>query len=278
MNKLPNEKLDVKIIALDLDDTLLKDDLTISDYTVTVLKKAVAKGIYVLLCSGRSDNAMLPFVQQLDIAGNEYGRYMVTQNGTNILDLHKRVSLYSKHLTDEVSLHVYYKAKENGFTTHLYDSSTIYTYKKTDWGQIDSDLSGLKYVLKEDYEDFIKNGFPKIVVPGDPDKLVTFQDELRNEIGEDCVVFISKPYFLEVLPKDCGKGEALVWLANKLDISIENVMAFGDSMNDESMIRLTGMSVGMCNGRDEIKNQARFVSEFSNDEDGVAKFIEKFVL
>ena len=276
--KLPTEKQNVQIIALDLDDTLLKDDLTISDYTVSVLQKAAEKGIYVMLCSGRSDNAMLPFVHQLDIAGTEYGRYMVTQNGTNIVDLHKRMSIYSRILTNEVVQKVYERVVENDFSIHLYDSSTIYTFKKTERGQVDANLSGLNYVVKDDFETFMLSGFPKMVVPGDPEKLVAFQDLLRKEIGDKCVVFTSKPYFLEVLPKDSGKGEALVWLAKELNIPVENVMAFGDSMNDESMINLTGKRVSMINGRDEIKNAAKFITEFTNDEDGVAKFIEKWVL
>ena len=72
-NKFPAGKLPVKIMAIDLDDTLLREDLTISDYTIQTLQKATAAGIYVTLCSGRTDNAILPFVRQLEIAGLEQG-------------------------------------------------------------------------------------------------------------------------------------------------------------------------------------------------------------
>ncbi len=231
-----------------------------------------------MLCSGRSDNAMLPFIHQLDIAGSEYGRYMITQNGTTIVDLHKRIPVYSHLLTDDVVSRVYELVMENNYSIHLYDSSSIYTFKKTEWGQIDANLSGLNYITQDDFEKFMLKGFPKLVIPGVPEKLVGFQELLRKELGDKCVIFTSKPYFLEVLPKDSGKGEALVWLAKELSVPIENVMAFGDSMNDESMITLTGKSVSMCNGREEIKNAAKFITEYSNDEDGVAKFIEKWVL
>ncbi len=278
MNKLPQEKQKVQIVALDLDDTLLKHNLTISDYTVSILQKLVEKGIYVMLCSGRVDDAMLPYVRQLDIAGSEYGRFMITQNGTNILDLHLRQSIYSHQLDYAITMHVYDLLIEYGLTAHVYGTNTIFTFKHTEWGDIDTKLSGLKKELVEDYPEFLKQGFPKIVVPGDPSVVAKLQEQLKKEIGDKCVIFVSKPYFLEVLPKDAGKGEALVWLANELSIPIENVMSFGDSMNDETMMKLTGKSVAMINGLDHIKDIAKFNTEYSNDEDGVAKFLEKYVL
>ncbi len=278
MNKLPTSKQSVQIVALDLDDTLLKHDLTISDYTVSVLQKLVEKGIYVMLCSGRIDDAMLPYVRQMDVAGKEHGRYMITQNGTNILDLHLRLSIYSHQLEYDIAMHVYHLLEEYGVTAHVYDSSFIFTCKHTEWGDRDAQLSGLKKELVEDYPEFLKRGFPKMVIPGDPEVLKKLELRLKEEVGSECVIFTSKPYFLEVLPKNAGKGEALVWIANELNVPIENVMSFGDSMNDESMMNLTGKSVAMINGLDHIKDIAVFNTEYSNDEDGVAKFLEKFVL
>ncbi len=278
MNKTPQEKQKVHILALDLDDTLLKHNLTISDYTVSILQKAVQKGIYVMLCSGRADEAMLPYVRQLDIAGSEFGKYMITQNGTSILDLHKRIAIYSRILEQETALHVYKVLTEFNLSAHVYDASTIYTCKLSKWGEMDSKLSGLKLKVVEDYATLLKRGFPKIVIPGDPDVLKKLESKLKIEIGDTCVIFTSKPYFLEVLPKDTGKGEALVWLSKELSVNINNVMAFGDSMNDESMMKLVGKSVAMKNGLEHIKAISKFNTDSTNDEDGVAKFIEHYVL
>ena len=115
-------------------------------------------------------------------------------------------------------------------------------------------------------------------MPGEPEILQKLQAELKEEIGERCVIFTSKPYFLEVMPKNTGKGEALMWLAEHLGIPQSETLAFGDAMNDESMIRLAGTSVAMKNGDQTIKNIADYISEYTNDEDGVARFIEKYVL
>ncbi len=266
------------IIALDLDDTLLKDDLTISDYTVGVLQKAVQQGIYITLCSGRSDNAILPYVRRMDIAGTQQGRYIISQNGTEISDLHKREVIYSRILDASILKHIYRKANERNLVSQVYDASTIYIPFLNEWSNVDAKLSGLKQKVVADYETFLAQGFHKMVVPGEPKVLQVLQSELKNELKEHCVIFTSKPYFLEILPKESGKGEALIWLAKRLNISQEHTMAFGDSMNDESMIRLAGCSVAMKNGADKIKKLACRVSDYTNDEDGVARFIDAYVL
>ena len=79
-------------------------------------------------------------------------------------------------------------------------------------------VEGLKGVEDPNYDELLKTGFTKMLVPGDPKVLLTLQDELRAEFGEKAVIFTSKPYFLEILPPNCGKGEAVLWLANHLGI------------------------------------------------------------
>jgi hydroxymethylpyrimidine pyrophosphatase-like HAD family hydrolase len=81
-----------------------------------------------------------------------------------------------------------------------------------------------------------------------------------------------------VLPAGVNKGTALAWIAEKEDIAQADVMAIGDSMNDDAMVRWAGYGVAMANGSDELKKIARIVSSKTNDEDGVAEVIEKYVL
>ncbi|MBE6350597.1 MAG: HAD family phosphatase [Spirochaetaceae bacterium] len=276
--KLPSCKINAKIIALDLDDTLLKDDLSISDYTVNVLQKAVQAGIYIVLCSGRTENAILPYVRRLDLAGNEFGRYIIASNGSSIFDLHTRRGIFSRTVDSDVLIEAYKIALQYNLFCEVYDASTIFVPEDNEWTRMDVNLSGLDMEVVADYENFLKKGHPKMVIPGQPEQLVEFQKILLEKLGSRCVMFTSKPYFLEILPLNCGKGEALEWLSDRLDIAKDNTMAFGDSMNDESMIRFANHSTAMVNGLDAIKNQAKYVTEYSNEEDGLAKFIEKFVL
>lgn len=276
--KLPSGKLSVKIMAIDLDDTLLREDLSISESTIQALQRATEAGIYVSLCSGRTDNAILPFVRQLDIAGMEQGRFIIAQNGAVIYDLHLRREILYRTVEPKVLLEANEIASTYGLFPEVYNPTTVFTAQDNKWTHIDVGLTGLHMEIVPDFPSLLAQGHPKMVIPGEPEILLRLQDELREKIGSRCVIFISKPYFLEIMPYNCGKGEALQWLCNRLAIPMEQAMAFGDSMNDESMIQRAGLSVAMANGLDTIKEQARFVTRFSNNEDGLAHFVEEFVL
>lgn len=276
---MKKEHYPVKIIALDLDDTLLKDDLTISDYTVSVMQRAISAGIYIVLCSGRTENAILPYVRRLDIAGSEFGRYIISQNGSSIYDMHQRTYPYSRTVDSRVLIEALHKVEEAHLSCEVYDASTIYAPIDNEWIRIDTKLSGLNLSIVPDFEQFLTQGFPKMVIPGEPEVLQKLQTELKAFFGDRAVIFTSKPYFLEILPANCGKGEALKELAeNILHIPHEYTMAFGDSMNDESMIRYALHSTAMCNGLDYIKGIAAHITEHSNDDDGTAHFIENYCL
>ncbi len=271
-------KLDVKLIALDLDDTLLNDDRQITDLTVEALRECAEKGIYIVLCSGRAEEAILPFVRRLEIAGKQAGRYLIAINGCSIFDLHKRQQIFCKKVEPEILIRTDKIAESHGLRSEVYTPDTIFYREETKWTKLDVDLCGLKGKVAEDYDTLLKQGFTKMLVPGEPSELQILQTELRNEFGNKAVIFTSKPYFLEILPPGCGKGEAVTWLANELNIGIEKVMGFGDSMNDESLICTAGYGIAMCNGLEAIKKQAKYVTEFDNNHDGVGQFLKKYVL
>ncbi|MBR7080033.1 MAG: HAD family phosphatase [Treponema sp.] len=275
--KLPQNKLNVKLIALDLDDTLLDSHQKISEETVHTLRRAASLGIYVVLCSGRAEDAILPFVRKLDIAGTQSGRYIIAVNGCSIFDLHKRQRIYNQFVAPEILLHANRRAKEFGLVTEVYDPDTIHTDEETKWTRLDVDLCGLKMNVVKDYEEFLKQGFVKMLIPGEPELLQKLQATLKSDFGNKASVFISKPYFLEILPPDCGKGQAISYLAKHLELD-GGTMGFGDSMNDETMIKLCTYGVAMKNGLEEIKEMADFVTAKTNDEDGIADFIQRFVL
>lgn len=272
------EKLDVKLIALDLDDTLLNDEREITDETVEVLRECARRGIYIVLCSGRAEDAILPFVRRLEIAGMEAGRFLIAINGCSIFDLHKRQQIFCRKVDADVLLRANQIAEEHGLRSEVYTPDTIYYREETKWTKLDVDLCGLKGAKVDDYDEFLKTGFTKMLIPGEPEELLKLQKILRDEFKERAVIFTSKPYFLELLPPNCGKGEAVEWLCNSLGFGIQKAMGFGDSMNDESLIRMAGYGVAMCNGLDEIKKIANFVTQKDNNHDGIADFLKSKVL
>src|SRR5574344_1806955 len=133
----------IKIIAVDLDDTLLKEDLSISDYTVDILRKAAQKGIYIVIASGRTDNAILPYVRRLELAGTQEGRYIISQNGAVIVDLHTRLPIYERFVDPEVLSYANSEAGKIRLFPEVYNESTIFVEKMNSWTELDVKLSGL---------------------------------------------------------------------------------------------------------------------------------------
>lgn len=276
--KLPQNKLDVKIIAFDLDDTLLSDDLVITDKTLTSVRKAASEGIYTVICSGRQGKAIMPFVDALGLDRSEYGRYIISQNGAIVFDLHEKRIIYENKLSGDVLTSAYHAAKENGFSAQVYDFSTIYSDVDTEWARRDSELCKVNLEVVKDFESFLLKGHTKMVLPNSPEKIQKFLPVIRKTLSGKAVVFTSKPYLIEIMREDCGKGQALLKLAERLGIDKKRTMAFGDAMNDESMIQLSGHSVAMKNGDAAIKEEADYVTRKTNCEDGIADFLDEFVL
>lgn len=278
MTNPKTEKLKVNLIALDLDDTLLNDEREISDKNVEVLRRCAQRGIYIVLCSGRAEDGIKPFVSRLNIASLESGKYVISINGCSIFDMHKRLQIYKKTVLPEILHYAHNAAKSMGFETEVYSDDTVFYSKETEWTLRDVQMCGLKGKEAEDYDKLIEQNFYKMLIPGEPEKLQVLQEKLKADLGSKAVIFTSKPYFLEILPPDCGKGEAIEWLARYIGIAPETTMGFGDSMNDESMITKCGYGVAMKNGNKQIQSLADFVTDKTNNEDGVADFLEKRVL
>lgn len=266
----------VKLLALDLDDTLLRSDLTISGRTKRVLKKVEASGIVVVLASGRAPRAMERYAHELNL--HKRPGYLVCNNGTTIQESHTGTIIRETFLPVELALTVFDLIDAEGLPVQIYDDDTIYVSRRNEFADQDQKLTGFRQVVVENFRSMIAQGCLKLVIPGDPMLLRPLESILKTYVGDRVTIFTSKPYFLEVLPPDTGKGEALAFVVHKLGIPRESVVAVGDSMNDESMIRWAGVGVAMRNGDERIKAMANLVTDRTNEDDGVADMIERFIL
>ncbi len=270
-------KLEPRIIALDLDDTLLRHDLTISDRTVAALAACARRGIVVMLASGRSPEAMTPYAERLGLSRTK--SFVICNNGSQALESDTGRAVIEHRLPTDVALEAFRLVEAAGLSCHVYEGNSIHVSRETEYSDRDWMLSGLKPIVPADYEELIRGGVYKLVIPGDPEFIVPVEAEFKVHFRDRATVFVSKPYFLEVLPLNVGKGETLREIAeSRLGVPRERVMAFGDSMNDESMIRYAGLSVAMKNSRPEILSLAAHVTDLTNDEDGIADFLERRVL
>lgn len=267
-----------KLIALDLDDTLLRSDLTISGRTRGVLKKAMAKGVSVVFATGRVPGALRGYVKLLGL--NKKQGYLICGNGTQILDSRDGSLIDELFLPVKTAMLAYDLAAAEDFCVQIYDNNNIIVSRRNELSDTDAGLTGMTQFIPDDFRAYLAgHGAHKIVIPGDPVLLKPLEAILCNMLGAaEATLFTSKPYYLEVLPPDCDKGTALAKIAAKLGIERDEVMAFGDSMNDIAMLKWAGCGVAMRNGDERAKKAARYITERSNDEDGMALFVERHVL
>jgi len=270
----PDRSNDLKILALDLDDTLLRSDLTISYRTRNAIRQIAQMGVTVVLASGRVYAAMNDFSLLLGL--HERPGYMICDNGALILETHTGKTVYEAKLDKEKILAVCDLAEAEGFALQMYDNDVIYVSRQNEYTDIDQRTTGLRQVVVENFKDMVGDGCYKLVIPGSPELLKNVEIIIRTYLGESLTIFTSRPCFLELTPEDTDKGTALAKVAKILKVKQEQTIAIGDSMNDEAMIRWAGIGVAMLNGDERIKSMADVVTEHTNDEDGVAEVIEKY--
>jgi len=266
----------VRLLALDLDDTLLRSDLTISYQTRNAIKKAEAAGVIVVLASGRIPAAMDQFASLLGM--HKKPGYLICNNGTLIQESHTGKIVYEIRMDAKTALTAFDLADAEGFPVQLYEDDIMYVSRHNEYTGYDQKLTGLRQVVVEHFRAMVANGCHKLLIPGDPALLVPLESILRTYLEDSVTIFTSKPYFLELLPANTNKGTALEKVAGILGINQKDVIAIGDSMNDEAMLRWAGMGIAMANSDERIKSIADMVTTRDNDDDGVAEVIEKYIL
>ena len=273
--------MNIKMVGLDLDGTLLNSKKKISEYTRKVLEEAISQGCIVLISTGRPISAVSKDV--LDIQGMKYA---VTVNGAKILNLETGEVLYSRPVPFDTAVEVLKLCQEYEAIPELITSDKIYTRAEclTHLEDYYSSESMIEYVLNtrtpvEDVNEMLyqtKQPIDKLrAVFRYPEERMEARKRLESMPG--LVIANSSNVDLEINVEGADKGTGLLWLGKQLGIKREEIMACGDSYNDYEMLKAVGFAVAMANGEEVIKEIADYVTD-TNDEDGVAKAFEKFVL
>lgn len=263
---------DIKLVAIDLDGTLLKNDLTISPRAEEAIKAAAAKGVYVTICTGRMYASALPYIKQLNME-----LPIITYNGAFVKHSVTGQVLYEKLLPSHMAKDIYLRAKKYKLHSNIYANDRLYVDCLNKWADNYARKVGVEINIVEDMVEFLEDDPIKIVSIAEPAALKDLEQELSDVYGDKLYITSSLPTFLEILHPDATKGKGLEAVARYFGISRECVMGIGDSFNDVEMFNYAGFSVVMGNGEEEVKKIADYVT-CSNDDDGVAEAIEKFVL
>jgi Cof subfamily protein (haloacid dehalogenase superfamily) len=266
----------IRLIALDLDDTLLRTDLSISFRTRKAIKRCLAAGINIVLASGRAYKSVYHYAKMLSLQKNS--SYLICGNGSIIQEAATGKIVDQATLPPKPALAAFDLVDAEGFAVQIYEGDLAYVSRKNEFAIYEKSLTGMQQTIPDNFREMVFAGCHKLVIPGDPMLLRQLEVILRNFVGDEVTIFTSKPYYLEILPPETDKGTALAKVAALLGIEQDAVMAAGDSMNDEAMIRWAGLGIAMRNGDERIKKAAKLVTEKSNDEDGLARVIEQYVL
>ena len=267
---------DIKLIALDLDGTLLTTDKKLTERTKSMLKAAREQGVKVVLTTGRPLKAMDFFLKELGTDGHE-DEYTITFNGGLVQKNTGEILDKTVFSIDDVS-RIYEETEKLNIPLDAISEGIVY--------QIQSDQESL-YAQFNPALSFVPTAFEDLSSQITYNKCVTaFPQELLDaaiqkispELFDKYEIFKSRELLLEWSPKNVHKATGLAKLIDHLGIDRSQVMACGDEANDLSMIEWAGLGVAMQNAVPEVKAVANVVTPMTNDEEAVAWAIEKYVL
>ena len=265
----------IKLIAIDMDGTLLLPDHTISPAVKNTLEAARAKGVNVVLTTGRPYAGVHSYLKELGM--NKPGDYCITYNGALVQKAGDGSTVAQTALNYDDYRFLEELSRKVGSHFHALDRNTLYTANRdiSYYTVHESFVATIPLVFCEAEKMDPATEFLKVMMIDEPailDKAIA-----RIPPEEKYTVLKSSPYFLEILDKRVNKGTGVKSLADVLGIKQEEIMAIGDQENDIAMIEFAGVGVAMDNAIPAVKEVANFVTK-SNLEDGVAYAIEKFVL
>lgn len=272
-----NLKKPVRVLATDLDGTLTDSQKRLSAATIEAIHRAQARGVQIVLASGRPLVGIRALAEQLEM--KQRGGYILAFNGAQLLEVPTGRKLISMTIEPQYYREIYEIARDIGQVSIVsYQDDRILSETPQDpYVQKESICCGVPVQKTDDLLAQLREPVHKFLLPGEPHRLARAADYLRRQFAGVLNIFYSEPYFLEVVPVGVQKAAALETLLGQLRVSGEELMACGDGLNDLEMLSVAGVSVAMANACGQAKEKALYVTA-SNDEDGVARAIEKFIL
>lgn len=265
-----------KALALDLDGTLTDSRKQLSTKNKIAIHKAIDKGVAVILASGRPVIGITHLAKELSL--KEKGGYILAYNGGNIIDCKTEEIIYEKIVPKKCIKTICESARKNNVFALTYTDSEIVAEDDSDKYIIKESLCANAKIKKvDDLVSFVDYPVAKFLVVGEHKKLLPVQRELLETFPGIIDAFFSESYFLEVVPAGVAKSTSLDSLLNILHLDKEELIACGDGMNDIPMLEYAGLAVAMENAYPEVKEYADYIT-LSNDNNGVAYAIEKFIL
>lgn len=262
----------IKLIAIDIDGTLLNSRLEISPRTRRAIERVRAQGVMIVPATGRCPTATQAIMGRLDIAGPG-----VFLQGLLVLDAGGSV-IYEKLMIPQTVRQVIAFAKEMKVTPLIYSGSRIIVEARTYYADALTPYGEPAPEVISPLES-VPGSMPvhKLLLLEEPSLITKVRREIAQILDGEASITQALPLAIEILPHDTSKGDGFRRLLEAFDISPENTMAVGDGENDLEMLQIAGIGVAMGSAPSHVKAAADAVVA-SSDEDGLAEALERFAL
>lgn len=267
--------MDYRLLVLDIDGTVTNSEKIVTPETKKAIIELQEAGTPVAIASGRPTKGIAAVAEELEF--ERFGSYVLAFNGARIINWKTKECIYSKTLPIGLPKKLWKDAKKYGVGIITYtDENIISGTEKDQYMEIESKITGLPIAVREDFTHYVDFPVNKCLMTAKPDYLERVEPEMMTKYFHEAQVFRSEPFFLEITPKNVDKAYCLEKLLNILNIEREAMVCCGDGFNDISMLQYAGLGVAMANAQQKVKDVADYVTEKTNDEDGVAEVIYKF--
>lgn len=272
--------MNYKWCVCDMDGTLLNSEGLISRENESALKRLGKKGVEIIIASGRTDLMLKSFIRQLGLRG-----YIICCNGAIVKKIETNEVVYEKSIDKETVDGVIKYCFENTVNFLVYTKNLVYSNKNNPRAKHFEDsneelpqelIVPIEFIENDDENIFdVIDVFKILIIEKNDEKI--YEHECHFSNFKNLSVVSSAKGLLDIMAPDISKGNALKALSEKLNVDLNEVIAFGDNYNDIEMFENVGFPIAMENAVDEIKSAAKFVTT-SNDESGVAYAINKIFL
>ncbi|MBP8673252.1 MAG: HAD family phosphatase [Synergistales bacterium] len=263
--------MSLKLIAIDLDGTLLNSENAISPRTETAIRRAAESGIVVTIATGRMYRSALAIAQKLGLDVP-----LITYNGALVRSVSGK-TYYHRPIPESLAHRVMELFKGMGWYIQTYLDDTLYVRSLDEKAKAYATIAGVEAIPLGDALYTLEGEPTKMLgIADSPEEAGAMCESLKADFGTKLFIAISQApnaTYVEICHPEVSKGKALAMLAQNLSIKKEEIMAIGDSGNDVSLLDAAGIPVAMANARSEVKERAQIITK-SNDEDGVALIIE----
>lgn len=268
--------MEKKILALDIDGTLTNSNKEVTPLTLKKIKEIQGLGHMVVIASGRPLPGIRKIADTLEL--EKYGGYVLAFNGGRIVNYKTGEVVYQAQVPHNVIMDIYDYIKDKDASYVTYENDTVITGTGiNEYTELEARLNFMPLKKVDNFKKYVDFPVNKCLIGAQDETAAVIEKELNEKFGDRVTIFRSEPFFVEIMPKDVHKATSLEKLLGILKMDRKDLIACGDGYNDLTMIEYAGVGVAMANAQQVVKDHADYITR-SNEEDGIADVIDKFIL